>query len=172
LCCGENLVMETVIGILIWIGIFLTWYVKNYPDKFGKGFSGVIAKYWGKRKPSQGSSGINAARNDQFGTLVKSVEKLCSKDTMGSSDAALLVDSINKLIKIEQASGQIWEAYALDCLETATIACDDCMIPVEKTVKKTGIKIQCKRCGKWLALRNSKVTVIDHSRSDLEHWEK
>jgi hypothetical protein len=164
--------MEIVIGILIWLGIFLTWYVKNYPDKFSKGFVGVIAKYRPKRKVSPSSSGIDASRNDQFGTLVKSVEKLCSKDSMGSSDAALLVESINKLMKIEQASGQIWEAYALDCLETATIACDDCLAPVEKTVKKTGIKIQCKRCGKWLALRNSKVTVIDQSRADLEHWEK
>lgn len=164
--------MEIVIGILIWLGIFLTWYVKNYPEKFGKGFVGAIAKYWPKRKVSPSSSGIDASRNDQFGTLVKSVEKLCSKDSMGSSDAALLVESINKLMKIEQASGQIWEAYALDCLETATIACDDCLAPVEKTVKKTGIKIQCKGCGKWLALRNSKVTVIDQSRADLEHWEK
>jgi Zn finger protein HypA/HybF involved in hydrogenase expression len=83
-----------------------------------------------------------------------------------------MVDAVKQLMEKEPASGQIWEAYALDSLETAEIACDDCRIPVEKTVRKTGVRIQCKKCGKWLALKNSKVTIINPSRAELEEWEK
>jgi Zn finger protein HypA/HybF involved in hydrogenase expression len=83
-----------------------------------------------------------------------------------------MVHAVQKLNEIEPPSGQIWEAYALDSLETAKITCDDCRVPVAKTVKKTGVKIQCPKCLKWLALKNSKVTIIDPSRTDLEDWEK
>jgi len=79
---------------------------------------------------------------------------------------------VKKLNEIEPPSGQIWEAYALDSLETANITCDECRVKVKKTVKKTGVKIQCPKCLKWLALKNSKVTIIDPSRTDLEDWEK
>jgi len=65
----------------------------------------------------------------------------------------------------------LWEALALDSLENAQIICDDCRIPVEKVVRKTGVKIQCSNCKKWLALKNSKVTVIDPRRSGSEDWE-
>ena len=93
-------------------------------------------------------------------------------DSFGSADAAGMVEAVKRLMEIEPSSGQIWEAYALDSLESAQISCDDCRVPVEKTVKKTGIKFQCGKCGKWLALRNSKVTIIDPSRAGLEDWEK
>ena len=84
-----------------------------------------------------------------------------------ASDAASLVEAVRLLTEIEPASGQIWEAYALDSLESAEIICDQCRIKVDKTVKKTGVRIQCTKCGKWLGLKNSKVTVIDPSRPDL-----
>lgn len=83
-----------------------------------------------------------------------------------------MVQAVTKLLEIEPSSGQIWEAYALDSLESAEIICDDCKIPVDKIIKKTGIRIQCEKCGKWLALKNSKVTIIDPNRPDLEEWEK
>lgn len=83
-----------------------------------------------------------------------------------------MVDAVKKIVEIETSSGQIWEAYALDSLETAEIICDMCKIPVQKTIKKTGVKIICPKCQKWLALRNSKVMIFDPSRADLEDWEK
>jgi hypothetical protein len=90
---------------------------------------------------------------------------------MGSSDAAAMVLAVKDLMEIEPASGQIWEALALDALESAEIVCDDCRIPVERIVKRTGVKIKCGKCRKWIALKNSKVTVIDPKRPDLEEWE-
>jgi hypothetical protein len=82
------------------------------------------------------------------------------------------VQAVKRIMEIEPSSGQIWEAFALDSLETAQITCDDCRIPVDKIVKKTGVRIQCAKCGKWLVLKNSKVTIIDPNRPDLEDWEK
>ncbi len=107
-----------------------------------------------------------------YKSLVEQVEFICSKERFSSSDAAAMVEAVKHLMELEPGSGQIWEAYALDSLESATITCDDCKIPVEKTVKKTGVKISCKKCGRWLALKNSKVTVLDPSRADIEDWEK
>ena len=107
-----------------------------------------------------------------YKSLVEQVEFICSKERFSSSDAAAMVEAVKHLMELEPGSGQIWEAYALDSLESATITCDECKIPVEKTVKKTGVKISCKKCGRWLALKNSKVTVLDPSRADIEDWEK
>jgi hypothetical protein len=114
----------------------------------------------------------SASGYKDYKTLVQTIEQICGRDHFGSSDAALMVEAVKQLIELEPGSAQIWEAYALDSLETASIDCDECRIPVEKTVKKTGIKISCRKCGKWLALKNSKVTVIDPNRQDLEDWER
>ena len=166
--------MEIMIGITIWVIIFLVWYMKTYPDKF----KGIIPTHRLKFKwpvIRRGAPSIrrpSSAHQADFKSLVETIESVCARDRFGSSDAAAMVESVKKLMEIEPSSGQIWEAYALDSLESAEIVCDDCGLRVDKTIKKTGIKIQCKKCEKWLALKNSKVMIIDPSRRDLEDWEK
>jgi hypothetical protein len=165
--------METLIGIGIWVVIFLVWYYRTYPDKF-RGltpFRGFTLRWdrWTKAGTARLKSPIIPGKD--YRSLVETVESICARDKIGSSDAATMVQAAKRIMEIEPASGQIWEAYALDSLESARITCDDCRVPVEKTVKKTGVRIQCPRCGKWLALKNSKVTVIDPNRPDLEDWE-
>jgi hypothetical protein len=166
--------VEILIGIAIWVGIFLIWYVRTYPDKV-KGlipFGGISLKWPVRKKRNAASARKATIAYRDYKSLVEQVEFICSKEQFSSSDAAAMVEAVKHLMELEPGSGQIWEAYALDSLETAAITCDDCKIPVEKTIKKTGVKISCKKCGKWLALRNSKVTVIDPSRADIEDWEK
>jgi hypothetical protein len=166
--------METLIGIGIWAVIFVVWYVKNYPEKFRTIFPGLIKKMSSIHKKKAPSTRVKAPvkRSEDFKHLVETIESICAKDKIGSTDAATMVQAVNRLLEIEPSSGQIWEAYALDSLESAEITCDDCKIPVEKTVKKTGIRIQCNSCSKWLALKNSKITIINPHRPDLEDWEK
>lgn len=166
--------METLIGIAIWVIIFIVWYCRTYPEKW-KGLvrSRSVNIRWPRKKPAVQVRQPSTSRATQdFKRLVETIESTCALDSFGSSDAAGMVEAVKRLMEMEPSSGQIWEAYALDSLESAQISCDDCRIPVDKTIKKTGIKIQCKKCGKWLALRNSKVTVLDPSRADLEDWEK
>ncbi len=166
--------METLIGITIWVIIFLVWYFKTYPDKI----KGIIPIHRLKIKLPRMKRAMPSpkrplhGRQSDFKSLVEIVESVCAKDHIVASDAAAMVEAVKKLMEIEPSSGQIWEAYALDSLESAEITCDDCGIRVEKTVKKTGIKILCRKCEKWLALKNSKVMIIDPSRHDLEDWEK
>lgn len=165
--------MEILIGVGIWIVIFLIWYIRSYPEKFKASFRMQALKIrWPlvKRKGTRPKP-MPSASSD-FKSLVETVEGICSREKFMASDAATLAEAVKRLVEIESASGQIWEAYALDSLETAQIICDDCRIPVGKTVKKTGVRIQCPKCKKWLAMKNSKVTVIDPSRRDLEEWEK
>ena len=131
-----------------------------------------ISLRWSSRKKSTPSMRRTVAAYRDYKSLVETVESICAKEQFSSSDAATMVEAVKHLMEMEPASGQIWEAYALDSLETAVITCEDCRLPVEKTVKKTGVKIYCKKCGKWLALKNSKVTVIDPGRGDFEDWEK
>ena len=166
--------METLIGITVWVIIFLVWYFKTYPDKI----KGIIPIHQLKIKLPRMKRAMPSTkrpfhgRQSDFKSLVEIVESVCAKDHIVASDAAAMVEAVKKLMEIEPSSGQIWEAYALDSLESAEITCDDCGIRVEKTVKKTGIKILCRKCEKWLALKNSKVMIIDPSRHDLEDWEK
>lgn len=163
-----------IVGVGIWLGIFLFWYGKNYPQNFKNIFAVPDLKIkWPRRSKSNVvRMKPKSRRSKDFKSLVETVEKTCAKDKFMASDAASMVEAVRKLVEIESASGQIWEAYALDSMETAEILCDDCRIPVDKIVKKTGVRIQCEKCGKWLALKNSKVTVIDPHRADLEDWEK
>jgi hypothetical protein len=164
--------METLIGIAIWVVIFIVWYVRTYPDRVKSVIRarGINFKWPRKRKVV-----LNAPKvvdNRDFKKLVEAIESVCARDKFGSTDAATMVQAVKRLMEIEPSSGQIWEAYALDSLETAQITCDDCRVPVDKIVKKTGVRIQCSKCGKWLVLKNSKVTIIDPNRPDLEDWEK
>lgn len=167
--------MDVIIGIAIWVIIFLVWYVRTYPDKF-KSLAHYRFKWPGSRPQQRPSTNrkpkFSTHSRKNFNSLVELVEKTCAKDRFLASDAASMVEAVKQLMEMEPASGQIWEAYALDSMETAEIVCDDCRILVAKTVKKTGVKIFCKKCGKWLALKNSKVTLIDPSRADREDWEK
>ncbi len=166
--------MDVLIGIAIWVIIFLVWYVRNYPEKF-RNINPLAKIKWKmphrKRtiRPSTRASVLKSTRD--FKSLVETIESISSRDRMQASDAAAMVQAVNELIAIEPASGQLWEALALDSLETAEIICDECRVPVDKMVKKTGVKIKCAKCLKWLALKNSKVTVIDPNRPDLEEWE-
>lgn len=166
--------MEILIGIGIWVIIFLVWYVRTYPEKVRSMLptlgSGIRAP-WRKRTVRPVPTAVPASTKD-FKSLVETVEHICAKDRFAASDAATMVQAVKRLLEIEPSSGQIWEAYALDSLESAEIICDDCRIPVDKIIKKTGVRLQCEKCGKWLALKNSKVTVIDPNRPDLEEWEK
>lgn len=166
--------METLIGIGIWVIIFIVWYVRNYPEKF-RGLDQLrklkIAFPRKKKVVSMNRAPRPRSRPD-FKTLVEKVETLSARDRMTASDAAAMVAAVRDLIEIEPASGQIWEAFALDSLESSEIICDDCRRPVEKIVKKTGVKIECRKCHKWLALKNSKVTIIDPNRANLEDWER
>jgi len=166
--------VETLIGIAIWVGIFVVWYIRTYPDKVRTlmPFRGITLKWPARKKRNVSPVRRTAAAYGDYKSLVEQVEFICAKDSFNSSDAAAMVEAVKHLMELEPGSGQIWEAYALDSLETAAITCDDCKIPLQKTVKKTGVKIYCKKCGKWLALKNSKVTVIDPSRADIEDWEK
>jgi hypothetical protein len=164
--------METLIGITIWVVIFIVWYVKTYPDRVK---SILHARGMSFKWPRKKKVVLNAHRvveNKDFKDLVETVESICARDKFSSSDAATMVQAVKRIMEIEPSSGQIWEAYALDSLETAQIICDDCKVPVDKIVKKTGVRIQCPTCGKWLVLKNSKVTIIDPNRPDLEDWEK
>ena len=165
--------LETLIGIGIWVGIFLVWYVRNYPDKFKTWIPvyGTVIGWFRRKRKSPPRPRPAASFGRDYKTLVETVESIAARDRMGSSDAASMVHAVKDLLEIEPATGQIWEAYALDSLETAVITCDDCRVPVEKTVKKTGIRIRCPKCEKWLVLKNSKVTVINPNRPDIEDWE-
>jgi predicted SprT family Zn-dependent metalloprotease len=166
--------IEFIIGIGIWVAIFLVWYARNYPEKLKNIFpvQSLKVKWPRRKKENVVRMKPRSPRGKDFKTLVETVEKTCAHDKFMASDAASMVEAVKQLVEIEAASGQIWEAYALDSLETAEIVCDECRIPVDKIVKKTGVRIQCEKCGKWLALKNSKVTVIDPHRPDLEDWEK
>lgn len=166
--------MEVLIGITIWVIIFVVWYWRNYPDKVKSILPVHRMNFGNLRKPRVVSPKVTPIRRSakDFKALVETVESICAKDSFGSSDAATMVAAVKQIMEIEPSSGQIWEAYVLDSLESSSITCDDCHIPVDKTIKKTGVRIHCRQCGKWLALKNSKVTVIDPSRPDLEDWEK
>jgi hypothetical protein len=168
----ENYNIGVIIGIAIWVIIFVVWYIRTYPAKLGgmNPFAGTKIKW--QRKKTASVKAPRAAASNNFKSLVETVESICVLDKFGSSDAATLVDATKELMELEPSSGQIWEAYALDSLESAEITCDHCGVVLNKTVKKTGVRISCAKCGKWLALKNSKVTVIDPSRADLEDWEK
>jgi hypothetical protein len=162
-----------LLGILIWGIVYVVWYWKTYPDRLKIKFPAPrIGKRWSFKRRKPAPRRPTVAYSNDFKSLVETVETICARDSFGSTDAATMVQAVKKLMEIEPASGQIWEAYALDSLETARISCDHCDAPVEKTIKKTGIKIACKKCGKWLALKNSKVTIIDPNRLGLEDWEK
>lgn len=165
-----------IIGIGIWVAIFLVWYARNYPGSLRlpvslSAFSWPRKKTRNKRKSRPPSAPKPSPSRADFKGLAETIETIGAMDSMGSSDAATMVEAMNRLMEIEPASAQLWEAMALDTLETASIRCDDCKVPVEKIVKKTGVKIVCPKCRKWLALKNSKVTVIDPSRPGIEDWE-
>jgi hypothetical protein len=165
--------VETIIGVAIWVAIFLIWYYRTYPERLKAMVPFHLLKIkWPRARKVVPVRRASTTGYKDFKTLVEAIEQVCSRDHFGSSDAALMVEAVKQLMELEPGSAQIWEAYALDSLETATINCDECHTPVEKTVKKTGIKISCRKCGKWLALKNSKVTVIDPNRRDLEDWER
>ncbi|MEW6347878.1 MAG: hypothetical protein AB1646_02355 [Thermodesulfobacteriota bacterium] len=164
--------MEVLIGIGIWVLVFVVWYVRNYPERVRTLFgTGKLKIRWPLRKKPAARSVRAAFSGTDFKSLVETVEVICAKDKYTASDAATMVAAVKKLLVIEPPSGQIWEAYALDSLETSEIVCDDCHVEVQKMVRKTGVKIRCPKCNKWLALKNSKVTVIDPNRSDLDDWE-
>lgn len=167
--------MEIIIGVGIWVLIFLVWYIRTYPQKLD-GLKSRIKPVRSSKPPAarrqETKKDYRASHEKDFRHLVETIEKTCAHDKFLASDAASMVLAVKKLLEIEPASGQIWEAYALDSLETAQIVCDDCRIPVTKVVKKTGVRIECRKCKKWLALRNSKVMILDPSRSDVEDWEK
>jgi len=166
--------MEILIGITVWVIIFLVWYWRTYPEKVRSILPIHLMNFRNLRKPRVVSPKATPSPRPakEFKSLVETVESICAGDRFGSSDAATMVAAVKRIMEIEPSSGQVWEAYALDSLESAAITCDDCHIPVEKTIKKTGVRLHCSKCGKWLALKNSKVTVIDPSRPDLEDWEK
>ena len=167
--------MEIIIGIGVWGLIFLVWYMRTYPEKV----DGLKSRFRPIRSSPPSRPRRQADKKDyrvgseaDFKHLVETIEKTCAHDRFLASDAASMVLAVKKLLEIEPASGQIWEAYVLDSLETAQIVCDECRISVTKVVKKTGVRIECQKCKKWLALKNSKVTILDPSRSNVEEWEK
>ena len=165
--------LDIFIGIAVWLVVFFVWYVRTYPDRFPslKSFSGFKLKWPQRAKKPRVNKPPKSMDPHNYAKLVKKIEAISAMEKYGSSDAAAMVDAVKQLLEIEPSSGQVWEAFALDSLETAEITCDDCRIPVDKIVRKTGVKILCTKCMKWLALKNSKVTVIDPSRPDLEEWE-
>lgn len=165
--------LDVFIAIAIWVLIFFVWYVRTYPDKFQslKVFSRFKFKWPQRTKRPRFRDPPQTASKRDYTNLVKKIEAISAMEKYGSSDAASMVDAVKQLLEIEPSSGQVWEAFALDSLETAEITCDDCKVPVDKIVRKTGVKIICTSCMKWLALKNSKVTVIDPKRPDLEEWE-
>jgi hypothetical protein len=166
--------IENLIGIAVWVIIFLVWYVRSYPEKFRR-LNPAAKIRWKRPKRKKKKLRVVNSRlvrpKADFKALVETVEAVSGLDPMGSADAATMVRAVQDLLEIEPASGQMWEALARDALEHSQVVCDDCKVPVRKTVKRTGIKIECDRCKKWLALKNSKVTVIDPGRADLEEWE-
>lgn len=152
--------LETIIGISFWVIIFLVWYARSYPDRMPDFLrSGSRKPDSSLKKAPQISQTVKTSR--EYKKLVEIVETVCARDRFGSSDAASMVHALKKLIQIEKSSGQIWEAYALDALETAEIICDDCKRPVTKTTSKSGVRIQCDHCNQWLELKNSKVAILD-----------
>ncbi|MCA1961614.1 MAG: hypothetical protein LDL33_12565 [Desulfomonile sp.] len=165
--------MEVVIGVGVWVLIFVVWYMRTYPDRFPwlNSLKGLKFRFPRVKRPTARPAAPSRPPRRDFKTLVDMVESISSRDRMSASDAASMVEAVRQLLEIEPASGQLWEALALDSLEAAVIICDECKVPVDKFVKKTGVKIQCSKCLKWLALRNSKVTVIDPKRAGLEDWE-
>lgn len=168
--------METLIGLGIWVVIFIVWYCRNYPDRVRRLVPIPKFKFaWPRREKKKKKPSIPKPKprsRANYKGLVEKVESISSRDEFSASDAATMVEAVKELMTLEPSSGQVWEAFALDALETAEIRCDTCKTPVKKTVKKTGVKIECPKCQKWLALRNSKVTIIDPNRVDLEQWEK
>lgn len=157
--------MEILLGAAFWVIIFVVWYARNYPDK-------MPAFFKPKSKVARHPNVVSPARekpvktSKEYRKLVEIVENICARDGFGSSDAASMTLAVKKLIEIEKSSGQIWEAYALDALETAEIWCDDCKRPVEKIISKSGVRIQCVHCDKWLDLKNSKVAILDFPRKN------
>lgn len=157
--------MEIFLGVAFWVIIFLVWYARNYPDRMPS----FLRR---KAKVAQNSEFISSPgnrpgkMNKEYQKLVEIVENVCARDMFGSSDAASMALAVKKLIDIEKASGQIWEAYALDALETAEIWCDDCKKPVKKIVTKSGVRIECPHCDQWLELKNSKVAILDFPRKN------
>lgn len=162
-----------LIGIAIWLIIFVVWYCKHYPQRLRSFLAAHrFSFHWPKSRKAPRPI-VRPGNFDErdYKALVETVEAICARDRIGSADAASLVQTVKRIMEIEPSSGQIWEAYALDSLESAEIVCDECHVPVRKIIKKTGVRIECPRCHKWLALRNSKVTVIDPNRPDIEDWE-
>lgn len=158
--------LEIFIGAAFWLIIFLIWYLRNYPDKMPSFLKSRPRKQTpsGKIIPSLVKPNKSSR---EYKKLVETVENICASDRFGSSDAAGMVQAVKRLVEIERASGQIWEAYALDALETAEIWCDDCRKPVTKTINKSGVKIQCAYCDKWLELKNSKVAILDFPKKNV-----
>lgn len=155
--------LEILIGVGFWVIIFIIWYLRNYPEK-----APSFLRPRPKNVKQTGVSYQKAPRPDKSGKeykkLVEIVENVCALDRFGSSDAASMALAVKKLMDIEKSSGQIWEAYALDALETAEITCDECGRRVKKTVGKGGVRIECVYCDKWLELKNSKVAILDFPR--------
>ncbi len=168
--------MTGLIGVGVWGVIFLVWYVRTYPERFPRLdlMKRVKSALPSRRRPAKTSASKPFKRRPKkdFKKLVETVEAISSRDRIDTAQAAEMVDAVKALMEIEPASGQIWEAFALDSLETADIKCDSCGIAVHKTVKRTGVKIECRKCKRWLALKNSKVTVINPHAGNLEEWEK
>jgi hypothetical protein len=167
--------MEYFYGLVVWGVVFAVWYFKQYPQAF-KSFLPFPSLKWrglrrGRRK-TRLRPPSDIIETEDYKALVENVEHICAYERYTLADAAALTLAIRKLIEIEPASGRIWEAYALDSLESARITCNECKIVVRKTVKRTGVKISCPQCEKWIALKNSKLMVLDLNRPDLEDWEK
>jgi hypothetical protein len=166
--------MDTLIAVGIWVLIFAIWYGRTYPEKFKhlSFFRTISFHRHGSARPARSTPTPPAAAGKHYKQLVALIESISEKRRMQASDAATMVEAVKELMQIEPASAQIWEAFVLDSLETSDISCDDCRVAVAKTVKRTGVKIQCPQCHKWLALKNSKVTVIDARRGEMEDWER
>lgn len=157
--------LEILIGVAFWVVIFLVWYSRNYPDKMPS-----ILKWRPKPLTKVSKTKSNDVKvnksSKEYRRLVELIENICALDRFGSSDAAGMVHAVKRLIEMEKSSGQIWEAYALDALESAEIWCDDCKRPVKKIVDKSGVRIECAHCDKWLELKNSKVTILDFPKKN------
>ncbi len=166
--------MEALIAIGIWVTIFMVWYVRTYPERVAhlNPVAGIRLRRPSFKNKRKSSVSVSDKARKNYRALVEIVESISSREKFDTMDAATMVEAARQLMEIEPASAQIWEAFALDALETGDITCDQCHVAVTKTVKKTGVKIECKRCNRWLALKNSKVTIIDPHRFDLEDWER
>ncbi len=162
----QGALLEIFLGVAFWLVIFMVWYVRNYPEK--------LPSFLRRKPRKNGGSGQSAKTapkldksSKEYRRLVEIVENVCARDRFGSADAASMVLAVRKLVDIEKASGQIWETYALDALETAQIWCDDCKQPVRKNITKVGVRIECPVCDQWLELNNSKVTVLDFPKKTV-----